>query len=162
MLSPQVSVPFPAGTIYSFAPGTPHFIYSNFHPTSVSYEGLTYPSSEHAFQASKTLDHDLRMYILRLPTAAASKKAGGAISIREDWDAIRFRVMEEILRVKFSFDSKPGNILMHTGNVLMVEGNYWHDRTWGQCYCPRHIWEGENHLGKLLMKIRGELQTLKG
>lgn len=48
--------------------------------------------------------------------------------------------------------------LLETGDAELIEGNYWHDNTWGQCYCPRCKNKiGENHLGKLLMKIRESL-----
>lgn len=37
----------------------------------------------------------------------------------------------------------------------IVEGNYWHDNYWGNCTCDKckNI-EGQNKLGKILMKIR--------
>lgn len=39
--------------------------------------------------------------------------------------------------------------LLETGNEELVEGNYWGDTFWGVCRG-----RGENHLGKLLMKVR--------
>jgi predicted NAD-dependent protein-ADP-ribosyltransferase YbiA (DUF1768 family) len=43
-------------------------------------------------------------------------------------------------------------MLLLTGDCELVEGNTWGDKFWGVC-----DGEGENHLGKLLMKIRAEL-----
>lgn len=36
------------------------FFLSNFFESKVEYEGITYPTVEHAFQAAKTLDNDTR------------------------------------------------------------------------------------------------------
>ena len=151
--------PFPPGSIIEFAPGTPNHVYSNFHPARIEYEGLVYPTSEHAFQAAKTFEHDLRMYILRQPTAAEAKKAGKEITIRPDWDKVKRQIMYDILKIKFAPGSRFETILLGTNNRLLVEGNYWHDRIWGQCYCKNHNWEGTNWLGELLMQIRNEARS---
>lgn len=41
---------------------------------------------------------------------------------------------------------------MTTGNAELIEGNTWNDTFWGVCNG-----EGENNLGKLLMKVRTNL-----
>ena len=48
-----------------------------------------------------------------------------------------------------------GGKLDMTGLEEIVEGNYWHDNYWGNCTCDKckNI-EGQNKLGKILMKIR--------
>lgn len=43
--------------------------------------------------------------------------------------------------------------LLSTGTAELVEGNWWNDRYWGVCNG-----RGENHLGKILMRIREELK----
>lgn len=153
--------PFPIGTIYSFDPKTPHFFLSNFYPCSVTYEGITYPTTEHAYQAAKTLDDSVRMLIMRSPRASDAKKLGGTIILRSDWNQVKIAVMDELLRAKFSVGSNLEQRLWQTGDNHLIEGNYWHDRFWGQCFCARHDWEGENHLGGLLMEIRADIQELE-
>ena len=49
-------------------------------------------------------------------------------------------------------------MLLQTGDEELVEGNYWHDVYFGVCSCPKCGNKGENHLGKLLMKIRSEIK----
>uniref|UniRef100_UPI00345E83CD NADAR domain-containing protein n=1 Tax=uncultured Duncaniella sp. TaxID=2768039 RepID=UPI00345E83CD len=44
--------------------------------------------------------------------------------------------------------------LIATGDAELVEGNYWHDTVWGVCDGV-----GENHLGKILMRVREELKN---
>jgi len=43
--------------------------------------------------------------------------------------------------------------LLDTGNAKLVEGNYWGDVEWGVCRG-----KGKNKLGKILMKVRKEIQ----
>lgn len=44
--------------------------------------------------------------------------------------------------------------LLATHPELLIEGNFWGGTFWGVC-----AGEGSNHLGRLLMKIRGELRN---
>lgn len=128
-----------------------HRFLSNFWLTSIEYEGIDYPSSEHAFQSAKTLDKNTRRRISKLKNPREAKSAGRLLEIREDWEEVRLKVMEDILRIKFS-DESLKEWLIETGNAELIEGNYWGDVFWGVC---RGI--GENHLGQILMKIRSEL-----
>lgn len=66
--------------------------------------------------------------------------------------------MEEALRLKFE-DKKLRIKLLNTGKEFLKEGNFWHDNIWSDCSCERckNI-TGQNNLGRLLMKIRNELQ----
>jgi N-glycosidase YbiA len=124
---------------------------SNFYFCDVKYEGITYPTSEHAFQAAKTLDVSERKRIAGLGNPGLAKRAGRKLkSIRSNWDSIRIGVMEDILRIKFSNPELRAKLLS-TGEEKLVEGNDWGDRFWGVC-----DGQGENWLGQLLMKIREE------
>jgi len=151
--------PFPTGTIDRFFPNTPHFFLSNFYPASVVYDGVTYITVEHAYQAAKSLDPVTRTLIAAQPTAARAKRQGGALALREGWDQIKFNIMEELLFQKFTPNSPLALKLLGTGDVQLIEGNYWHDLVWGQCFCARHKWEGSNRLGGSLMHVRGELKV---
>lgn len=123
---------------------------SNFYPATVSYEGTVYPSVEHAFQAAKTLDPQMRLKI-RLSNAAGAKKLGRQLDLRSDWETIKVDVMRELLKAKFS-DPELRAKLKATGKEPLVEGNWWGDTFWGVCRD-----RGENHLGVLLMEIRDSL-----
>ncbi len=75
---------------------------SNFYPATVVYEGLTYPDSEHAYQSAKTLDMNERRRIAALPTPAQAKHAGEALKYRPDWDQVKYQVMLDCVRDKFT------------------------------------------------------------
>ena len=69
--------------------------------------------------------------------------------------------MREALRKKFS-DPELKAKLLATGDQLLEEGNTWHDNFWGVCHCIRcQDVMAHNHLGKLLMELRSELQEEK-
>ena len=126
---------------------------SNFYTCEIEYKGLTFSSVEAAFQAEKCLnEEDKRKFIGLSPSEA--KRLGRRIKMRPDWDYptnYRLKVMEDLLRIKFS---KPDlqKRLLATGDAELIEGNTWNDCYWGVCRG-----RGENHLGKLLMKIRNEM-----
>lgn len=128
---------------------------SNFHSSPVLYDGVQYPTAEHAYQAAKTTDHNRRLYIAGLSTPGQAKRAGQFVILREQWDEIKLGVMLKILREKFK-DPKLRKALITTGDVMLVEGNYWGDIYWGVC-----DGKGANHLGKLLMQVREEVQNGK-
>lgn len=125
---------------------------SNFYVSPVTFDDVQYPTVEHAFQAAKTTDPVIRRRIANLPTPSLAKAAGRALVMRPDWDSIRLFVMETLLLQKFAREPLCG-MLLATGDRELVEGNWWDDRYWGVCRG-----EGENHLGKLLMKVRSMIQ----
>lgn len=129
-----------------------HFFLSNFYPCAIPYEGITYPSTEHAFQAAKSHDIEVRKKIALLKTPADSKKAGRTLALRPDWNAVRLQVMEDVLRIKFAPGSPLAVGLLATGDAMLIEGNTWGDAFWGVCKG-----RGQNNLGKILMKIRADL-----
>ena len=73
--------------------------------------------------------------------------------LRSDWEDVKFRVMEDILLCKFTQDEHCKQLLLGTGDVVIVENTTrWHDNIWGNCDCSKcqHI-DGKNLLGKALM-----------
>jgi ribA/ribD-fused uncharacterized protein len=133
---------------------------SNFHPAVLTWEGITYATSEHAFNAGKTLDSGIRREIAAARTPQQAKTMGRSVKLRPLWDAsVRYQVMEDVLWAKFTCHPARIAALLGTGNAELVEGNIWHDQHWGDCSCglPRCAQPGANHLGRLLMELRGTL-----
>jgi ribA/ribD-fused uncharacterized protein len=124
---------------------------SNFHPAPVHLDGAIYPTVEHAYQAAKCQNPADRNQIRLAASPGEAKRLGRTVAIRDDWDAVKLRIMEDLLRQKFATDPLR-TMLRRTDEAPLVEGNYWGDVYWG-------VWNGhgENHLGRLLMKIRAEL-----
>lgn len=131
---------------------------SNFYPSSISHDGITYPTNEHFFQAMKTLDIETRKAIAAAPTPGAAKRMGRHVALRPDWEKIKVDVMRLGLILKFT-DAELAEKLVATGDEELVEGNWWHDNTWGNCHCTECSRKGgRNLLGMLLMEVRKELQ----
>jgi ribA/ribD-fused uncharacterized protein len=122
------------------------------------FEGIEYPSSEHAFQAAKTLDQQVRQQIAASPTPDQAKRLGRNIQLRPNWDRwIRFEQMSAVLAAKFQ-DPQLRQLLVDTSDQLLVEGNNYCDQVWGCCHCGQHAaWPGRNELGQILMRLRGQL-----
>jgi ribA/ribD-fused uncharacterized protein len=127
---------------------------SNFYPAQVEFEGMTYPSVEHAYQSAKTLDREIRKQIAATSNPAEAKRMGRAQQVRADWETVKFEVMEQCVRFKFTHHPDLKQKLLATGGADLEEGNTWGDRIWGV-----YQGQGENRLGKILMKIRKELAT---
>jgi len=123
---------------------------SNFWPCEIVFEGLKFPSSEHAYQAAKTFDDTIRKQIASAATPGKAKRAGQQVELRPDWEAEKIGIMLEILRQKFSIP-KLASLLLATGDENLVEVNHWGDTFWGVCQG-----KGENHLGRLLMNPGGD------
>ncbi len=133
---------------------------SNFYPSPILHEGIVYPTNEHFFQAMKTLDSAERKAIANAETPGMAKRMGRTVKLRSDWEQIKVDVMRTGLMLKFS-DTKLAQKLIDTGDEELVEGNWWHDNTWGNCHCPKcSRLGGRNLLGMLLMEVRKELQYM--
>ena len=131
---------------------------SNFYPSPFVHDGIAYPTNEHFFQAMKTLDIDERKKIAAAETPGLAKRMGRKVQLRSDWEKIKVDVMRTGLMLKFT-DAALAEKLLATGDEELVEGNWWHDNTWGNCHCPQcSRIGGRNLLGMLLMELRKELQ----
>jgi len=135
-----------------------HAFLSNFHPAEITYEGITYPTTEHAFQAAKTNCPITKGIIADKEKPGQAKRAGGKRGILPDFDPIAWgqkcqQVMLEINRLKFA-DPELAAKLKATGDQELQEGNNWNDTYWG---ISNKTGKGSNHLGKILMQIRSEI-----
>lgn len=141
---------------------------SNFYPSLIEFEmfgeKFTAPTVEHAFQAAKTMVSTLDnpetvqymiFSILTAQTPGQAKKKGRLLPIDvARWDLAAQPVMRSLLLRKFS-DPVLGRMLASTGDAVLIEGNTWGDRYWGQVDGV-----GENHLGRLLMSVREQIKGM--
>jgi ribA/ribD-fused uncharacterized protein len=99
---------------------------SNFYPSKVSWLGVEYPTVEHAYQAAKSLDHDIREQFASISSPGKAKKLGRTIELREDWESIKISVMRNLLSQKFR-DEDMFKKLKATAPKELIEGNWWGD-----------------------------------
>ena len=80
-----------------------------------------------------------------------TKTAEYKINRRLDFDKNKFAIMEKGLRAKFVQNQRAADLLKATGDALLI-------KSCPVCYkCGFGEGSGENRMGKILMKIRGEL-----
>ena len=133
---------------------------SNFHLIPVPFRGLVFPSAEHAYASAKTTNPDDIHRIHLASTPAKAKRIGRNVVCVDNWEDIKLAVMQDVLYSKFTHNPLLGEKLLATGDKLLVEGNTWHDQTWGDCTCEGHRdIPGTNMLGRLLMIVRSILRA---
>ena len=139
---------------------------SNFYrkPIKFSTRGgpKSFPTAEHAFQASKykamggdLSDHeDYVTKVMKATTPTTARTIGKSAPglIIDTWDQMKIPVMREILMEKFA-GNEMRDLLLATESAMLVEGNTWGDQFWGRCDK-----KGYNMLGVLLMEVRGYLR----
>ncbi|MGB9848897.1 MAG: NADAR family protein [Moorellaceae bacterium] len=131
--------------------------FSNFYPALVEFEGITFPTVEHAFQAAKTLDTRERRRIALLPTPSEAKRAGRRVKLRGDWESVNVPIMYSLVYQKFTRHPELRAALLATGDRPIVEVNTWGDTFWGVC-----DGQGENYLVRILMAVREKLKFQRG
>lgn len=122
---------------------------SNFYPAEVHYDGVFYPTVEHAYQAAKTLSLLARESIKEAKSPGEAKKLGYKVPIRRDWEELKLHIMRDLVFQKFFVHDDLRVKLLETGNAELQEINTWGDTYWGVCNGV-----GENNLGKILMDFR--------
>ena len=165
-----------------------HYFLDNFYKCQVTYDGITYKSSEAAFQAQKAPAKE-RYKFAELDKPAEVKKLGGKhgpFAMKQNsaeliaWQKRSPEVMEEVVRAKFNQNPDLAEKLIATGDLHLVEGNNHDDNLYGiqlkrvpgtrkkllvdkdGCYIlSQEENEHNNHLGKILMKVREELKQSK-
>lgn len=124
-------------------------------PRPILFAGCSFASTEHLYQACKTTNREEFERIASAKTPGESRRIGKKeIVCRSDWDKIKESVMDISLRLKFEIPELREKLLA-TGDAELIEGNYWQDFFWGK---DLKTGEGKNHLGNMLMLLRGQYQ----
>ena len=114
---------------------------NNDYPCRVFFDLVEYSSVVHGLEASKTLDRRLRMpfYKRLIPYPSQAKQMGAKLVLRPDWQSVKFKILEDLLRQKFQISDLKAKLLATQDANLIEE---------------------ENNLGAILMKIREELNVI--
>lgn len=152
---------------------------SNFYICDTDFFGNNLPSVEHFFQLlkgtseaylvvalrkvlpEKTIDQSNFVEVYCSLEPAQAKKFGRLVRLRPDWDQVKDRIMANGVMAKFRNNLDLRDKLIKTGNIPLVEGNWWHDNYWGDCRCYKCVnIPGRNMLGTILMATRAYFQVL--
>lgn len=133
---------------------------SNFWDSEVEYDGVVYPTVEHAFQAAKFSDPTHRKLIQEAKTPGAAKRLGQTrtVPLRKHWaEGLSTQVMAELVAKKFAHHPTLKAELLATGDAILVETNDWGDDVWGNSTTTEA--PGKNLLGVALMAVRSALRA---
>jgi ribA/ribD-fused uncharacterized protein len=125
---------------------------------------------EREYQAAKAADPEDAARIMDCAKPFGedgAKRLGRAVEVRADWEEIKYQTMSHWVMAKFLDHPELAQILLATGDALLIEGNTWHDNTWGNCVCgsrdrPNCVLPGDNWLGQILMTVREALRQTQG
>lgn len=137
----------------------PYGVFSNLARRPVVFEGVTYPTSEHAYQAGKASKPEVRAWLLAAPTPALCAIAAHGLpswDVVSDWATAKLDRMRAVLRAKFEQHPDLAILLADTGDRRLVEAgttNNAVNRFWGEVNG-----KGQNMLGVMLMELRDELR----
>lgn len=130
--------------------------FSNFSKHPFEVDGVIWPTSEHYFQAQKFEDKEYQEKIRTTPSAMLAARLGRSrkVPIRADWEETKDEVMFRAVLAKFQARTELKELLLSTGQEEIIEQTtsdyYWGCGTDGT---------GKNMLGKILMRVRDELQN---
>jgi ribA/ribD-fused uncharacterized protein len=142
--------------IYFYTVHGPYGSLSNFSPHGFTAEDLYWRTSEHFFQAHKFTEpaHFLAIHRARAPKQAAEMGRDRRRPLRPDWEQVKEGVMRQALRLKFHAHPALRELLLATGDELLIEAAP-HDYYWG----GGQDGSGKNRLGILLMELREALRA---
>jgi N-glycosidase YbiA len=132
-----------------------HGAFSNISRHPIFLHGKHWRTSEHFFQAQKFqgTEHEEAVRRCKTPREAANLGRSRKLPLRRDWEAVKDQVMLEAVRAKFTQHDDLRELLLGTGDALLVEhtpkDSYWGDGGDGS---------GKNRLGQILMSVRKELR----
>lgn len=147
------------------------FIYDNFFPCKIIYDDIEFPTVQHAFQAYKVKDKEIRQkiaeikdpveldkYLWTLPTPPYSSLIP---SVKD------YEVMKSLLKQKFS-DMKYMSILLSSivqndkFNIYLIDQEkYYGELNTCSTKFNATFWYGSNYITKVLLEIRNEHRLLE-
>jgi ribA/ribD-fused uncharacterized protein len=144
---------------------------SHFHASPIVLDGEDWPTVEHFYQAQKSDDPAYRAAIraavtpglakrLAAPPAAPRRVARDSwfrrhgVKPRADWHEVKLGIMRRADAAKFAQNPELAARLLATSDAVLIEDSpaepYWGIGSDGQ---------GLNWAGRVLMEVRGKLQT---
>lgn len=133
-----------------------YYVFSNFSSFMLTWKGVEYMTSEHAYHSEKFHDEALKEEIRKQRSAHDAFKLAQEYKSerRADWDDVKVGIMKEILHTKVAQHPYVKKKLIESGERLLVEDS-WRDDFWG--WGPNK--DGKNMLGKLWMEVRDEVKA---
>ena len=133
---------------------------SNFYRYEIHFRGRIYICLEQAYQCTKALLNDETAFpkIFKTNSPALMKKWGGQIVVNTHWQNHKLQIIEDLLYCKFEQNKQLYYSLLNTRPHLLIEStlnDFWGSGClFGSIALEEGCWEGQNHLGNLLVRVR--------
>jgi ribA/ribD-fused uncharacterized protein len=132
----------------------PHGYMSNYWKAKFILDDKVWETTEHYYQAMKTLDPNEQEQVRNAAKANDARLLGQKVTLRADFNEVKDQLMRTCLLAKFNQHLCLKQQLIDTGDDELIEDSkvdaYWGIGADGN---------GQNKLGKLLMEIRSELRN---
>lgn len=137
----------------------PYGAFSNLYRREIVYEGVTFATSEHAYQYGKARKPEVREWLMQAPSPSLLAMAAHGLyywDIAPGWSKFKFDRMRGVLAAKFSQHEDLRMLLLSTGEAKLIETatvDNEVNRLWGEVNGV-----GQNMLGVMLMELRDALR----
>lgn len=144
--------------------------FSNWALSNFRYKNNSFMCAEQAMMWEKALLFDdiySASMIMATPDPSKQKALGRNVKnyVDEEWAAVRYKIVLNILRHKFTQDEYMHDQLMMTAGTILVEASPY-DTIWGigldednPLAQNENTWRGLNLLGKALTQVRTEFEN---
>jgi ribA/ribD-fused uncharacterized protein len=138
---------------FGHSPDKVGYCFSNFsdHPTVI--DGITWPTTEHYFQAAKFFNtapkYATKIQLAETPRLSKTLGNSRDYPIDPNWEQIKDDVMRKAVKAKVEQHPDVKQTLLATGNREMIEASPY-DYYWGEGRDKT----GKNMLGKILVEVR--------
>lgn len=138
----------------------PFGVFSNLFRRAIEFEGETFVTSEHAYQAGKPRKPEVKAWLMAAPSPALLAMAAHGLyywDVSPGWSQTKFDRMRRVLYAKFTQHEDLHDLLLSTGNARLIETatvDNEVNRLWGEVNG-----QGKNMLGELLMELRDKLRS---
>ncbi len=141
---------------------------SQWYHAAMTIEGITYLFCEQYMMAKKALlfeDYEIYSQIMKAKTPRDCKRLGRLVHNFDaaKWHTVREEIVYHANIAKFSQNEELREQLLQTGDAILAEASPL-DKIWGIGMSADDVdainpeqWNGQNLLGKILMKVRTEL-----
>lgn len=134
--------------------------FSNYYMCNMVFEELPYRCSESCYQSLKYAKQKSRNIYRTMAPSTAHLRGQKIKPLRPKWDEVKDDLMYKVVFEKFYQNKNIQEILLSTGDEEIINENDYHDNYWGICSCEKcraENIEGQNKLGKILMKVREDI-----
>lgn len=140
-------------TLFFYSRSMSYFEFSNMYHSPFEYGGRWYRTIENFYNSQMFVDAGKKESIRTAATPLLARRytreylSDPNIKVREDWEEVKFDILYDGLKAKFTQNIKLRDLLLSTGEIKISEKS--DDKFWG--------YKGDDVLGRFLMKLRDEL-----